>query len=417
MEPRGIAGLFLKSQEFTVRTAGKIVPLPPERILQNLSRYDAIWMAQLIPEKGGIDSWNLLRKSKPSPQLYYYVSSCTSRPIQSSLKLVYLDYDYINRYHPEWFLLSDSQTPSKSDPRVPDNRIRWHLAKKGDPYYNRFHIDVGNKEFQLWAAEQFLISVSGRRQNLPQGYDGLSMDNVYVGGRVHKRISHSHPRWKYAGKPRLWDNVFCEYLKVVKSVLNQHGYVVIANNNPDRDRTSERESWEMLYESVDGLVTEQELRYGWSKTPYFFGNEWLEAITQHEEVLDRGLIYWWVCSPFDKNSFLYTYCSWLLIKVPGKSYYFSPRGGGTEIPWYDEYDLLIGKPISKRYMLDNCWVRDYSNAKVVVNPSKNVQKVVVDERKLWLDWETKRAGSELLLPPQTGRILLPTAYDIGEVVE
>ena len=106
------------------------------------------------------------------------------------------------------------------------------------------------------------------------------------------------------------------------------------------------------------------------------------------------------------------YCTFLLTKTPGKSFFYASEGiSGYENPepgWYEEYDLPIGKPLSTRYQQGNCWVRDYTNAKIVVNPTEKVQRVIIDRNRYWLDWATKRAVTELMLPPKTGRILLPT---------
>ena len=111
------------------------------------------------------------------------------------------------------------------------------------------------------------------------------------------------------------------------------------------------------------------------------------------------------------DSFLYTYCSWLLIQKPGKSFYHATRGEGgytaPEIAWYDEYDLPIGNPLSDRYQKNNCWIRDYTNAKIIVNPGDMTLTIIVDEQNHWLDWANKKAVKTIEMPPRSGRILLP----------
>jgi hypothetical protein len=417
----GISAIFLKQQELAKEVRGNLVPRDSEEILHNLAKYDAIWYAQEIPRKS-IRSWQELRKRSPEKLMLFYRSGLSARLGHSSEKSVDINYDYINSRHPEWFLLDDVQDPSKSNPRLLENRIRWYGSKKGEPDYERFILDVDNKEFQRWAAQEFLDYVSGRKESFAPAFSGLAMDNVDIGLMHHSIITQIHPRWKYANDCRAWNKAFCDYLKVVKRALNEQGFILVVNHTLDRDyNLGDEQLWDVLYDSADGLMTEQALRHGWGDSPYFADDSWLASIQRHEDILKRGLIDWWCCYPPETGEkaydrFLYTYCSWLLIKKPDKSFYFATKGkehGTSDPAWYKEYDLPIGKPISNRYLKEGCWLRNYENAKIVVNPTTKVQKVSVDKDNLWLDWITNKTVVELELPPQTGRILLPTPYKPG----
>jgi hypothetical protein len=112
------------------------------------------------------------------------------------------------------------------------------------------------------------------------------------------------------------------------------------------------------------------------------------------------------------QDFMYTYCSWLLVYKKGQSYYHASRDvmgyANPVVPWYEEYDLPLGKPRSARYSQGQCWLRDYENAKIIVNPTGKSEKVVVDKDKYWLDWVSKVKVSEVEIPPKSGIILLPT---------
>ena len=414
----GIGVAFMKKQELQKNVGDRWVPNEPDVLLRNLAKYDIIWGAQRIPKEAGIQNWRLLRQQNPKKLTLYYTCGATARLGHDRKKSGHLDYDYINIYHPEWFLLSDCLSSVRSDPRILDNRIRWVAAKKGGELYNRFYLDIGNKEFQKWAVQQFLECVTGKVDNLKIPFDGLGMDNANVGIQNYSNITSQNPRWKYAGRFEDWNKDFCDYLKVVKKTLNEHGFILVVNHDLDRKFGVSQQHWDRLCESVDGLMTEQSLRHGWGDTPYFAGSQWLAAMTRHKEILDKDLIYWWLCYPPGEGekgheNFLYSYCSWLLIKKPGKSFYYATRGKGLSsqnVPWYSEYDLPIGKPTSDMYLQNQCWLRDYENARVVVNPTNRVQKVIVDKGKLWLDWTSKKSVSWLELPAQSGRILLPTPY-------
>jgi hypothetical protein len=107
---------------------------------------------------------------------------------------------------------------------------------------------------------------------------------------------------------------------------------------------------------------------------------------------------------------MYAYCSFLLVKRPGYSLFYASSDKGLyrndKVPWYGEYDLPIGQPLSERYLKDGCWFRDYTNARIIVNPAEVSRKIAVDGSKQWLDGISKEVFSELTLPPKSGRILL-----------
>lgn len=422
---KGISCVFLKTSELMTKPNWRSTPLGVQKAREKIGRYDAFWCAQIMAQYNR-PAWQFLRRNTPDQIMLFYVSSSSTRRTPDQDVITYFDYDYINTHHPEWFLLKDSRDVTLEDCRDEAKRIRWATSDPSATDYNRFYIDVANKDFQKWAASQILDFVSGKKKGLVYAYDGLAMDNVYVGKRLHERFKRKYPHWKYAHNFKAWSEGFGEYLKTVKRALNQHGFILIGNHNPAyRDRSGSQEVWDILYESVDGILTEQALRQGWLDSSYFADDEWLAAMARHEEILDKGLINWWVCCPTASGRrthdvFLYTYCSWLLIKKPGKSFYSAVDGSVANkrtVLWYDEYDLPIGESVSGRYLKNNCWFRDYTNARIVVNPTDASQKVVVDRNKLWLEWTSKKLLTKLELPPQSGRILLPTTYNVEEPIE
>ncbi|MBN1787180.1 MAG: hypothetical protein JW806_02160 [Sedimentisphaerales bacterium] len=413
-EGKGIANIFPQKLELMTKDSWSSAPLSTNSAFDKLSRYDAVWCAQLIARHNP-KAWAFIRRNEPDILMLHYISGCS---VQIDGGFVCLDYNYINKHHPEWFLLADNKNADRGDYKYNNKRIRWNSEDKKHSYYNRFYLDVANKEFQTWAAQEILNLVKGSGQVGTGAYDGVAMDNVYVGRRLHKRFQFKYPNWKYADDYAGWSKGYSDYLKTVKQVLNKHGFILVANHNPaGEDRAGEDQTWGTFYDSVDGLLSEQSLKSGWNKDSYFTGDKWLAAIERHEEVLKKGLINWWACHPEgehqrDEDIFMYTYCSWLLIREPGKSLYsmhatkFPSRNGS----WCDEYDLPIGLPVSKRYLQNNCWLREYNNGIIIVNPTKGKQKIIMDPQRLWLDWSSKKSVGEIDMPPRSGRILLPTPY-------
>lgn len=413
----GTGVLFLKKTEIMTRNNWQSPPLDSNLAFRNLSKYDAIWCAQLVA-KYNPAAWRVLRKNKPEQLSLYYLSGVST---DADGGFTYLDYKYINDNHPEWFLLADNRNVRVSDYSKSEMRIRWNYREPQHSYYNRFYLDIANKEFQEWAANSMLNFVSNDEKPFGCKYDGIAMDNVYIGSRLHNRLKYKYPHWKYANHYKAWVDGYVSYLKKVKNILNQHGYVLIVNHNPvGSDHRLEDANWNNLYESADGILSEQSLRSGWKKSSYFTGDEWLAAIERHELTLEKGLIDWWACHPEKKDwrgddIFMYTYCSFLLVKEPEKSFYslHAIDSVAQKTCWYDEYGIPLGAITSKRYLKNNCWVRDYENGKVIVNPTKRSQKVLLDTQILWLDWSSQKAVSEIEMRPRSGTIILPTSYSVN----
>jgi hypothetical protein len=410
---KGITLLGTRNQLILTTKYTHSRPLSRLKVAESLKPFDAVWDARLIAE-GNRLAWNYLRGSRPDMLMLHYMGADSSRPTAESC---YFDYDYINRYHPEWFLLKDARKAKFEDYRNEDKRIRWNPSDPKGSYYRRFYLDIGNKEFQRWATNQIISYVTGERGHYVYGYDGLAFDNVNVGTDRWSGLNKSYPNFKYAGTPAAWHDAFFGYLKAVKTELNKRGLKLIVNHNLNYGTNVDADFWGKLYNCVDGAMSERALSRKAGK-PWYSGQEWLVCIKRHEDITARGLIDWWVIYP-EKNrgnmheSFLYCYCSWLLIQKPRLSLFFA--NNPEEIaPWYDEYNLPIGDAISTRYEQDGCWVRDFANAKIVVNPGEKSCQLELSTQKRWLDWVTKKTGTRFIIPKVSATILLPTVYDSND---
>ena len=413
---------FLRRPELVRNIQGRTIPLDAKVISQNLARYDAVWLSQDIIEYNR-SAWNLIRQTAPEKIMLRYNCSVSSRLKTRHI----LDYNYINTYHPEWFLLKDAKDPFGADPRNPDNRIRWDASNKNSSSYNRFYLDVGNEEFQDWAVQQILNYVSGKKGEFNYGswkskrldypYSGLAFDNVVL-RRIKVRFNKPYPNWKYANNIQGWKDGFLRYLRKVYRALAEHRYILVINASFYWDLERNGSDLYDLMDTADGIMHEWAVGYG---TRYWGGEKWQRCIERHEAVAKKGLIDWWACYPKEPDpgneQFRYVYCSFLLVKRPGYSLFYASSDKGTgrtrQVPWYDEYNLQIGQPTSNRYLRDGCWFRNYTNAKIVVNPTEMPRKVLIDRNKLWLDWTSKKTVRELTLSPKSGRILLATSYRAG----
>jgi hypothetical protein len=413
----GISTTFIKMRELRTGDHWKTPMLPVEQTVANCSRYDAIWCAQLVV-KYHQPAWTVLCKNKKPGQFYLrYVSGDSVKPNST---FEYLDYEYVDKYHPEWFLLKHHHAGSDVRSADPEERMRWS-TDPNDRYYNSFYLDIGNREFQKWAAQYLLDLARGQMDGSAVPYDGIGMDNVRL-TQLEKVLTKIYPDWKYANRGDEYNRAYLEYLEVVHNTLKANGFVLVVNQTLDYGSNVEEEDWQRLYQCVDGAMDEKAMSA--SETVYWHDERWLTSIKRHEEIINKGLIDWWVAYPRTKEAavqsktdrsyqdFMYTYCSWLLVYKKGQSYYHASRDvmgyANPVVPWYEEYDLPLGKPRSARYSQGQCWLRDYENAKIIVNPTGKSEKVVVDKDKYWLDWVSKVKVSEVEIPPKSGIILLPT---------
>lgn len=408
----GISTTFLKKRELMAGDSWSSKPLNVAAAAQNLEKYDAIWCSQLIAEHNR-PSWKWLRENRADKLMFHTVSGNSTRPRVDNSYV----YNYINNNHPEWFLLQDTEDPKKADAKNPDNRIRWNPTDKDHTYYNRFFFDVGNEQLQRWIAKYLSERLAmGVGDNTEFAYDGIAMDNVLL-GVWHKSISRRCPNWTYAGKKREWNKAYFDYLKVVKKKLNEKGFILVVNQTLDYSSNKDGKDWDRLAEGVNGMTDEKALGYS---EHYLADDKWLASIERHEWILDKGLVDWWVCYPRKDGEkayeeFLYTYCSWLLVKRPEKSFYYATRGvrgyGNPVVPWYKEYDLPIGESTTKRYKIGDCWARNYQNAAIiVVNPTRQAQQInFCNNGEIFVDHATNKMFSgPISLPPQSGRIFLRT---------
>jgi len=386
---RGTSTTFMKRREIMNGDAFSpdLPALPAPDAIKNLSRYDAIWAANFLPLYNR-PAWNFLRSTRPEILTLWYASADAT---QTPDDFGWFDYDYIERNHPEWFIVKEKG----ADPRNPDNRVRWSIHTTIPTDHNRFYVNVANPEFQRWAAEWILNRVSGKRDdNAPKPFrsdplefpfHGFAADYVNIGDSQLEIISRHHPNWQYAGRFADWNSGFCQYLATVKEKLNEKDLILVANHNLQYGSDVDAKWWDCLYRSVDGLVSEQPM--SWMDRPYTQG-AFAASLTWHEQTLQHGLIDWWVVYPpaddtAERRIFLYYYCSWLLVKQPGRSFFYATRGNpdwsnpGT--PWYEEYDLPIGAPKSRRYQQGECWMREYENATIVVNPTQTPQSILVNK--------------------------------------
>jgi hypothetical protein len=405
---QGVSTTFMKKRELMQGDSWKSNPLPPSQVLINLSKYDAIWCSQLIPWYNR-RAWITLRSDTIHTIMLRTFSGNNTNPKENNGFV----FDYISKNHPEWLLLKNTKNPDMADPNDPENRIRWDPINKSSNHYNRYFFDVGNKDLQKWMADYIVSRIaSGIEDSAGYAYDGIGMDNVLLDVWV-KNITKRHPHWKYANQPDLWVQAYLDYIQTIHSALSAAGFKLVVNQTLDYSSQKNLRWWQTLENRTDGLMDENAM-----SVPYFHDERWLSSMKHHERIQKKGLIDWWLVYPSEKRvrayeDFLFSYCSWLVAKNSDKSFFYSSKDimgyKNPEVPWYREYEINLGQPLSWRYRMGFCWLRDYSNAaKVIVNPTRTKQSLstTVFDGQYRVYQANQIADDMIVLPAQSGRILL-----------
>jgi len=322
---------------------------PWEQDYANLSKFDGFWMAQVIKSRQP-QVWENLQGDGRDRLYGYYVSSFTTMHTSSMSYLPLMEADK----HPEWFL-TDGQ----------GNRLRW----SDDPdnkFYGRYFLDVGNPDFQNWAADYWLKIL----QEAGQKY--LVADNVLLDVWSYWK-TRTYPNWTYAKREKEWRENFYRYLKVVKDKLNADGRELIINHTEDYGTNLRDTQWQALRDVCDGMADEQALG---TPNKLWGGNQYKYSLRNHDRNTSAGKWDWWIYYPHSdaataQNQFIYTYASFLLCKTDLSLFTDSTN------KWHPEYDIDLGQPQQKRHQKNYIQVREFEHGIVAVNPTPEKRTISI----------------------------------------
>lgn len=321
----------------------------PEIDYANLQKYDGYWMAQVIKSRQPL-VWEMLQSDQRDRLYGYYVSSFTTMATTSKSYLNLME----AQSHPNW-LLTDGI-----------NYLRWS-DDPANQFYNRYFLDIGNPEFQTWAADYWLKTL----QEAGQKY--LVADNVLLDVWSYWK-TRTYPGWTYAGREKEWRENFYEYLGVVKAKLNSDGRYLIINHTEDYGTNLRDTEWSRLRAVCDGMADECVLG---TPNKIWGGSQYEYALRNHDKNTAAGKWDWWLYYPnadvtTAQKYFLYAYASFLLCKADLSLFSDSVNA------WHPEYNLELGLPLRTRHRVNYIWVREFERGIVAVNPTPDKRTVTVE---------------------------------------
>jgi hypothetical protein len=256
-------------------------------------------------------------------------------------------------------------------------------------------LDIRKEEWQKYFTEQ-----------VKKYLDLTTMDGVLLDA-----FSVGYPPWAYGPNGEVaagwteegWREAHWKLLNTLKDTLKED-YLIVYNGimalppeygDPNTEFVDQTDGTCIEAYSVYLAMDENKDTKRW----YFF-----EAIMKHMKMVvekDKIFILEVVGDKNNENTRLYALSSFLLLQTNKTFFYFTPYTSFTE--WYPEWEAKIGTPLGDYYQKDGVYYRDFSNAKILVNPGDS--KITIQLDKTYYTLEGAQIMS-ITLKPQTGTILL-----------
>ena len=354
-------------------------------------KYMIHWADSYIP-----NNYRQIRQKNCEAILLSYITPLTVGVNQTNG----FDYNYINNNHPEWFLRNASG--GKVHPR-----IGAYLEE------SRYLLDIGNESFQNWAADE----VVRRLENYTGGTaTGTALDNIMLGLMPEFEGKYTQTQWA-----DIWER----YLRKIKSKLNSNGYILVGNLGADFKNEKFIPQTDRILNNLDGYMNEGFLSGGSIDWSYrnMSENEWLAEVTNTLWAADHKgkipfLVSWSYKLP--EEDLVYLYGSFLLVGNQ-KTYFSGSESDSRELiyqgvhysdffgylldgsKWYSLWDYDLGDPEGLMYKEYGLYQRNYTKARIIVNPSENTLSMPLEGTYYTIGG---RAVSSLTLAPKTAEILL-----------
>jgi len=278
--------------------------------------------------------------------------------IHPSLQEMYLD---IDQNHPEYFLLDNN-----------DNRI---YLTAYDDMYSEYYPDTEEKPGHCLDPRTGWADYYGQYvlDRIASGiYDGVYSDAA----RCYEEMKDEGitTRWQEDNGEDKWNYAVLEMLQKIENSLGPTA-ITIYNNGYN--------NWIDVY---DGRLYEWFLA-SFEDYSSAGGDLWLLHMQSAKETVDSGKML--LACQYGRNAKdrMYGLTSFLLIANDNSYYFFNEHSVDEDTPWrwYPEYEVEIGDPSGDYYYADDVFQRDYTEARILVNPGSSSIEINLDESCFTLD--------------------------------
>ena len=298
-------------------------------------------------------------------------------------------FEWINHNHQEWFLRDNN----------------GNLMTDLDSEYSRenvYWLDWGNQGWRDYWCNSVLNDA------ISQGWDGVFMDCAFVDIK-----SYWAPNGILTYPTNASFNTAMEgFISNCYNQFQAKSKILVPNS---ADCVSYNGYWESrLAHSHGGLDEGFVTICQWAPEQMWrTEEEWERQIAALEYTGEQNKIYYAMTHNrgLNRQDTLYNVASYLIGKKNEKAFFYNAGVKGYYYNNYvkdyntfqDIYNAPIGSPTGSRYKQDNVWQRDYSNGKVLVNPTSNSYTITLDRSYKKIDGKTV---SSITLGEHEGIILL-----------
>ncbi len=348
------------------------------------SHYDFVWGAD-------VDNVSAFRSANPKMFITYYIPFNRDTGSFTDQNATH-DLGYWKSVHPDWILYKcDRVTPAYVD---------------GEP---NIPFDFTNPDVLSWQLQTYAQPASR------SGYDGIDADNLNLENLSGACGSYKNGVWvqRYTGQvdDQQWITDTITWLTRMQQALHSlpHPLALIPNLSL-APLTPDDPQVQHLLQHIDGVLDEG----GFTKYSqgYLTDEKWVQHVKFIQAVQAMHKPFY-IVNQFPPPSVTtdeiqWALSSYLMSKENLSAVFISSRqayGGDTR---YDEYNAPIGKPINEMYLDQHVYWRDYSNGRVVVNPSATDTYTVSMNVPSghFVDLYGNHIGQTITLPPHSGIVLL-----------
>jgi hypothetical protein len=247
------------------------------------------------------------------------------------------------------------------------------------------------------------------------GYDGIDADNLNLQNLFGACGNYKNGTWvqRYNGQVNdtQWIADIITWLTRMQQALHSlpHPLALIPNLSlaplsPDDPQTQQ------VLKHIDGVLDEG--GFTLYSQGYLTDGDWLQRIQFIQSAQKMHKPYY-IVNQFpplsvNSNEIQWALASYLMSNEHLSALFISTRQGYGGDTRYDEYNAPIGSPINEMYPGQNVYWRDFSNGRVIVNPSATVTYTVSLNVPSghFVDLYGHSIGQTITLSPHTGSVLL-----------
>jgi len=348
------------------------------------SHYDFVWGAD-------VDNVSAFRSANPKMFITYYIPFNRDGGTFTDQNANH-DLGYWKSVHPDWILYKcDRVTPAYVD---------------GEP---NIPFDYTNPDVLSWQVQTYAQPAS------MSGYDGIDADNLNLENLSGACGSYKNGVWvqRYTGQvdDQQWITDTIAWLSRMQQALHSlpHPLALIPNLSL-APLTPDDPQVQQLLQHIDGVLDEG--GFTLYSQGYLTDEKWVQHVKFIQTVQAMHKPFY-IVNQFPPpsvttNDIQWALSSYLMSKENLSAVFISSRQAYGADTRYDEYNAPIGKPINEMYLDQHVYWRDYSNGRVVVNPSAtNTYTVSMNVPSgHFVDLYGNHIGQTITLPPHSGIVLL-----------